>query len=465
MSLHDVLAALRKHLVAELAVVVLVMASAILYACVRQPVYESSTRTYISFSDEQPADGAGQAGSRYLPTDYVNQQLQLIPALVTTPAVLDGAAETTGVPRETLAKHVSAYVSDSYFVIIAATDHDARRAADIANAVADSLSAQLADAGRDDGNLYIPAHLRLSVVDRAEAAGKPKSPNIRAVALIGALSAMALAFCTGVVLELSDGKARQITDIQRLLNAPVLGVIPRSGAFSGSCPVIRNLPSSAQAESVRRLAVNLTFVTPDRTALSNALVVASCGAGEGKTTIAVELAAAFAEQGSSVLLVGSDLRHPSVARRLGVEEHVGLSHLLVGKVDAATAVQRYWKPDFHVLPAGGRVANPSILINSRSMHDFLERACATYDWVVLDTEPLAVANDAAVFAKAGGRLLFVAAQGIVAKSQLRDVARELGAIDVQPVGVVQNFAAVPKAAQKAYGSYYGSGADDREAAR
>ncbi|PJM75195.1 polysaccharide biosynthesis tyrosine autokinase [Bifidobacterium simiarum] len=472
MSFQDMLSALRSHWRAELLVIVLIVASMAGWLTLQPRTYTAAARTYVSFSaDAGSGTDAGtdakasgktalgtQAGTdssmQYQPTDYVSQQLQLIPALVTTPAVLDDVAKTMNVPSEDLRDDVSAYVSDSYFIMIEAKGADPQRAAAIANAVSDSLSDQLASRTRNTANLYIPSHLRLSVVERAEAPQRPTSPNVKARMAIGVVAALACAFFVGILLELTDNKVRGAAQIQRMLGIPILGTVPKSSVISSRCPSIVNAPASMESEAIRRLALNLTFVTPDRDELSNVFVVASCGASEGKTSLSIELAAAFAEQGRKVLLVGTDMRHPTIARRLGVEEQVGLSHLLTGQVDMATAVSRYWKPNLHVLPAGKRVANPSLIINSKSMSDFLHLVSKEYDWVILDTEPLRVANDALVFAKAGAKMVFVVAQGLATRHQLRDVDREMESIGIEPVGAVLNLDRVSKSETRAYGSYY-----------
>lgn len=463
MTLQDIAETLRRRWRFELAVLVATLIVVGGYLYLQTPMYDASTRVYISFSadggtDDDSASAGADASSgngfQYAPTDYVNQQLQLIPALVTTPAVLDGVADQLGLPSsQDLVDHLTASVSDGYFVTITATDQQSQRAADIANAAASSLARQLASPGRSDANRYIPSHLRLSIVNEAVAASSPSSPNVKAILGVGTLAACALACFCGIVLELCDNRVRRSSEIQRLLHAPLLGAIPREATFQDG-PVIIRHAESLEAETIRRVASNLTFVVPDRVELSNVFVISSHGSGEGKTTLSIELASAFAEQGRKVLLIGADLRHPSIAQRLHMEGGVGLSHLLTGQVDMTTAARQYWKPDFFVLPAGRRVANPGILINSRSMSDLLRDVSQEYDWVVVDAEPMTVANDAAIFAKQGARLVIVVGQGLSDRNQLREMDHEFDAIGVQPVGVVWNFADPNRFVSKTYDVYY-----------
>ncbi len=122
--------------------------------------------------------------------------------------------------------------------------------------------------------------------------------------------------------------------------------------------------------------------------LANVIVVTSTGPSEGKTTVSVNLATAFAESGHKVLLIDADVRNPSVSKKkIGIEGTVGLTHLITNQV-SSSSIQRYWKPNFHVLPAGKQSMNPSILLNSRAMKALVEQVAESYDYVFVDTAPM-----------------------------------------------------------------------------
>ena len=103
-------------------------------------------------------------------------------------------------------------------------------------------------------------------------------------------------------------------------------------------------------EAYKALRTNIQFCGADK----KVIALTSCTPNEGKSSVAFNLAASLAESGKSVLLIDADLRHPSVAKSLGIEGHVGLSHILSGQASPRDIVQKYWKPNFHVLPAGKR---------------------------------------------------------------------------------------------------------------
>lgn len=220
-------------------------------------------------------------------------------------------------------------------------------------------------------------------------------------------------------------------------------------------PVIIAKPTSREAEEVRRLRTNLMFALPDGPQ-SNVIVVTSAGPSEGKTTLCVNLATAFAENDGKVLLVDADVRNPSIADKIGIDGNVGLTHLITNQVSSQDAIQRYWKQNLHVLPAGTQSMNPSILLNSRAMKALIEQVAGAYDYVIVDTAPIQVANDAAVFAKEGPELLLVAGIGVTEKNVLRQTTQELETLDIHAAGVAINYAEQDKSRKSVYYYYYGN---------
>ncbi|MEE1294983.1 MAG: CpsD/CapB family tyrosine-protein kinase, partial [Bifidobacterium merycicum] len=194
---------------------------------------------------------------------------------------------------------------------------------------------------------------------------------------------------------------------------------------------------------------------PDRGQL---LVISSTSPSEGKTTTVINVAAVLAENGAKVLLVDADLRHPSVAHHLGIEGSVGLAHVLSGQMSPVDVVQSYWKPNLHILPAGKRPANASLLLNSDMMKMLIEQALMQYDYVLIDTAPLAVSNDGIVFGSWAKGVVLVAANGICRKKDLEESMDALRTAKVPVLGFVFNFANPKKEHKNAYYYYYEDGA-------
>lgn len=296
------------------------------------------------------------------------------------------------------------------------------------------------------------------MVQQAYAPASPSSPNVKLNLAAGLAVGVILGIVVAFIKDLLDTRVRRDSDVTAVIDAPVLGSLSRNEAYAGTSPVIISRPASREAEEIRRLRTNVMFVLPDEP-LSNVIVVTSTGPSEGKTTLSVNLATAFAENGSKVLLIDADVRNPSVSKALGIEGAVGLTHLITNRVSSHDAIQRYWKPNFHVLPAGKQTMNPSILLNSRAMKALVEQVSGAYDYVIIDTAPMQVANDAAVFAKEGPELLLVAGLGVTEKKLLRQTGHELSTLSIDPVGLAMNYGETEKPQKGGY-YYYGDESDD-----
>lgn len=480
MTVADILEALKKHLIVELAVLLVVLAGGYTYVSRQTPQYTATTQMFASVNHsaiygssdasagDSSGDSSGDDSTKSSPTadasgdtSYISGQVGALPTLVTTPAVLQPVIDDLGLDTtvDALGAKITVSTQTTYFVNVSVVDTNPKRAANIANAVSRSLKKQISADSYASEKTYVLSLLNLAVVRQAEVPKTPSSPNVKSFMFKMALVGIVAAVCVALIIEAADKRLRQIADLQRLADAPTLGVLLKDDAFQASAPVVVSAPSGNAAESIRRLALNLMFIAPDRTEQSNVIVISSAGQHEGKTTVAVNLAAALAEKGEKVLLIDTDLRRPSVAKALNINGKVGLSHLLAGQVGSKDAIQQYWKPNFHVLPAGDQTTNPSILINSHAMQELLRQVASTYDHVIIDTTPMRVANDAAVFAKEGARLILVASQGVTIKKQLRDTMQEFEMIGVAPVGTVFNndHAKRGKNSYYYYGDYAGEG--------
>jgi capsular exopolysaccharide synthesis family protein len=193
----------------------------------------------------------------------------------------------------------------------------------------------------------------------------------------------------------------------------------------------------------------MRFVASERS--PGALLIASAGAGDGKSTVASHLAEAAASAGSRVLLLEVDMRQPSLARRLGIEDGPGLADVLLGTVPideatqsvefAAGAAVGLGARSFDFLGAGAILpANPVELLESEAMDAVLERAKAAYDLVVLDAPPIASVSDTlALLTKVDGVVMV----GWMGRSR-RDVAERLHQVLASSgaplIGVIANGA-------------------------
>lgn len=224
--------------------------------------------------------------------------------------------------------------------------------------------------------------------------------------------------------------------------------------------MIVSQPNGALAEEYRRIRTNIDFLQTDRAnGVGQLIVITSSQPSEGKTTTAINVAAALAEDGAKVLLIDADLRHPSVAHHLGIEGTAGLTHVLSGQMGPKDVVQSYWKQNLHILPAGKRPANAGVLLGSDTMKFMVDQALTQYQYVIIDTAPLSVSNDGAVFGRWAKGLLLVAGRQACEKKALQEAASTLEVAQVPVLGFIFNFADPKKLhSHSNYYYYYEDGA-------
>lgn len=447
----------RKHLLTAIITFAVIVGTMAVYTFTRTPMYTATAQMYASYQGLTSENGAADLSSINMGTTYINSQLDTYPNLVKTEAVLKPVIDELGLNMTVgqLGSMVSASRPDStYMIDISASSSDPKMASSVVNKVAESLKTQVSS-GLTADNRKAVSPVNLSVVQPAYTPVAPSSPNKTLNMLVAVFLGLIVGFTLALLRDLMDKNVRQVADIEYITETSVIGTLPNNAVFAGKSPVVIAQPSGHAAEEIRRLRANLMFISPDASGNTNVVIVASSSADEGKTTVATNLAAAYAENGSSVLLIDADMRNPSVAKKLGISGSVGLAHLLTGQVDSKEAIQRYWKPNFHVLPAGDKVPNPSVLLNSNAMHELIAQVAQHYDRVIIDTSPMKVAGDAAVFARDGGEVLLVVGNNVARKTDLKQTVQEFKTIDVPLVGSVFNFAPIDKKSNGEYYYYYG----------
>lgn len=245
-----------------------------------------------------------------------------------------------------------------------------------------------------------------------------------------------------------------------VVRASSLGSVPVDDSLESKRPVLVSQPNGAIAEEFRRIHTNIEFLQTDRTeGVGQLLVITSAQPSEGKTTMAINTAVALAEDGAKVLLIDADLRHPFVAHHLGIEGAAGLAHVLSGQMGPKDVVQSYWKPNLHILPGGKRPANAGVLLGSETMKLMVEQALTQYDYVIIDTAPLTVSNDGAVFGRWAKGLLLVVSRNVCEKKSLQEASDTLATAQVPVLGFIFNRADPKKTnTHSNYYYYYEDGA-------
>src|SRR5690606_33514284 len=228
----------------------------------------------------------------------------------------------------------------------------------------------------EGGSTETPSATTLVVGDSASLPTSPSSPNTRLNVIIGALVGLALGLVYAFIRHTLDRRVRHPRDIERETGVAVIGTLPEEKAMSGERRVIdfsldtQHGVSHYTVEGIRELRTNLQFIDVDNP--PRVIVVTSSVPGDGKSTVAANLASSLAAAGKWAVLIDCDLRRPVVADIFGIPKDVGLTDLLAGRAQLEDVAHRpYLDMPFAVIPAGRTPPNPSELLGSKRMRDFV----------------------------------------------------------------------------------------------
>lgn len=197
------------------------------------------------------------------------------------------------------------------------------------------------------------------------------------------------------------------------------------------------------------LLTNIRFSAVDNEIKS--IAVTSAGANEGKTSTALALALAIGAGGQRCLLVEGDMRRRSMRSALGAKSRMGIYSVLAGQCRVEDAVVPTQFPGVMFLDAEQGIPNPVSIVSSRHFAELIDKLCETYDYVVIDTPPVAAFADASVIASVADGTLLVVREGFTNRRNLVYAAEQLDASDANVLGVVLNC---QSAKSGDYGYYY-----------
>ena len=213
--------------------------------------------------------------------------------------------------------------------------------------------------------------------------------------------------------------------------------------------IVEKKPKSIAAEAYRSLRTNIQYSSFDKK--YQTLVVTSANPGEGKTTVAGNLALALAQGESKVLLVDCDMRRPSIHKTFKISNTYGISDLLVGNKKLESVAHKY-NDNLTIVPSGKIPPNPAEMLGSKAMTAFLEEMKKHFDYIVLDTPPLQAVADAQILStKVDGSLLVVRA-GVTKKDAVHNAVSIINKVNGNIIGTVLNAADNSK---DKYYYYYG----------
>ena len=295
------------------------------------------------------------------------------------------------------------------------------------------------------------------ILQQASPPSSPSSPKPARNGVLGAVVGLIFAVGLALLLERLDHRVRDGEDIEAIFERPALGAVLESRALEGG-PVNSGL-SFSEAEAFRMLRANLRYFNVDHDIRS--VLITSAAPGDGKTTVAWNLATTAAENEGRVLLIEADLRHPGIAEGLGMRNVQGLSTILAGEGSLGTVVQEVPVPErqngrgartVEVLLSGPLPPNPSDLLESERMRELIAEAEREYDLVVIDTPPMSVVSDALPLIKEIDGVIVVGRLAKTTRDALARLKQQMDNLGAPLLGIVINSV---KSDADGYGYGYG----------
>ena len=277
----------------------------------------------------------------------------------------------------------------------------------------------------------------VSIIDPAFVPEYPVAPNKKKVLLLGAILGLMLGVGSAFLRDYFDQTVKNGEQAKQLLDLPLLGVIPRIDVDGGDDAqrmlFTRLQPKSPPVEAFRALRTNLNFVTARK---KKVVLITSTLPDEGKSTISVNLALVLAQAGSKVLLVGCDMRRPSLGEAFRISGGPGLSDHLTGEKVRFLHANVEGCLDF--VSAGTIPPNPAELLESENMTRFLTKAREKYDYVLLDAPPVLPVTDAQILAQKSDLVLLVIEPCRIPVKALQQVRETLNAVKAPLGGIALN---------------------------
>ena len=306
----------------------------------------------------------------------------------------------------------------------------------------------------------------IRIVDSAEPPTKAAKPRIQLNLGVAAIFGLGLGICVALFQERLDDTLKGTGDVERMLGLAAVGLIPAVSESNGDGHRVRGLLESAKAlgsnengngrkseaawhridaegpqqklltEAFRSLRTSLLLSTADQP--PSTLLVTSTQPGEGKTTIATNLAIALAQVGQQVLLVDADLRSPSLHQLFGTREHLGLVSYLAGHQDWRAAVRPSGLPGLDLMFCGPIPPNPSELLSSRNMGGLIRSARERYEFIILDSAPMLALADSRILATQVSGVLLVVKNATVPREQVKQALSDIRSVGANVIGVALN---------------------------
>lgn len=358
--------------------------------------------------------------------------------IATSGVVVTSTARALGVTSKSLQSNLSAKVTGTANILSISckmpTPAAAQRCASAA-AVGYVAFRNLASGSKTD-RAHDPLHATL--VTNAARPVAPAGTGKGTLLPIGAVLGLVLGIGAVILRDHFDDRLRDRDDFMRCLDAPVVAAVPRISRRAGNpALVFSRAPYSRAAEAYRFLRARLD---PALTSIESGavLLVASTHGGEGRTSVASNLATALAHAGDNVILVDADLRRPALSKIFGTGDRPGLSDLLAGRASLEEVAVATDVPGLRLVTAGEVGTRPTDMFEVFRLTRGFARMKAVADVIVVDSSPLLAVSDALTLARVSDLVVVVADLRHTRRGDASSAAQQIRAVGLGTIVGVLN---------------------------
>ena len=296
----------------------------------------------------------------------------------------------------------------------------------------------------------------VEIIDTAEPIYVPVSPNKPRTTLLGALVGLCLAAFVILLIDFFDNSIKSAETITQKFGKSVFGEIMNFGGESHS----KNLPAPETSQTILDPAMDFNVTESYKSIRSNImftfstmerkiLAISSANPSEGKSTTAVNIALAFAQTESKVLLIDADMRKPVQHKHFKLANKSGLSTAIGHMNPIQESIQKKVYKNLDVMTSGPIPPNPSEMLASQQFSDLLDELEPQYDYILIDTPPINVVSDTMVISKLISGILLVVRHAQTTFEEAQEALNRAELSEANVVGFVLN-----NISRKSSGHYY-----------
>lgn len=283
----------------------------------------------------------------------------------------------------------------------------------------------------------------INTIDKAKVYKTPVAPNMTKNAVIGAVAGMLIAALIIILTDFFDNTVKDSETISKKHQLALLGEIQEKGSKKSRQKerdyyliTDKTVPFNI-TESYKAMRTNLIFSLS--TSDKKIVAVSSALPGEGKSTIAANLAIAFSQLNENkVLLIDADMRKPVQHRLFNVKNNAGIAEYLGKMKQREECVQKSDVPNLDIIPSGSLPPNPSELLGSEQMEKLLSGVSAEYDYILIDMPPVNIVSDPLTIGKSISGMVVVTHYGKTTYDDIDELMRKVQTSDTKLLGLVLN---------------------------